>query len=265
MLREKENNLLQVWDKVNDVFEKFVQWFNDSEHYHYIGYLQNREGNNKSDNFILDLLTYKNPEKLSFQTKQELTNYLIDTIAKNDIKWFKDKKIILNYGSNKMDLRNFFFLFHVETCVKLSLASKGEEIYKLPFKLNKANNYDIEHIDSKTDKDIDKLKEDELIVLLKDLQIDFEFEIGKHFQEIIAPIFKDKESTDLWHKENLNYTELQKGVTKVLETIEDLFSNETDQLKDRNVIGNLTILNDSINRSYGNSFFSTKRRLIRVC
>jgi hypothetical protein len=161
-----------------------------------------------------------------------------------------------------MDLRNFFFLFHVETCVKLSLASKGEEIYKLPFKLNKANNYDIEHIDSKTDKDIDKLKEDELIVLLKDLQIDFEFEIGKHFQEIIAPIFKDKESTDLWHKENLNYTELQKGVTKVLETIEDLFSNETDQLKDRNVIGNLTILNDSINRSYGNSFFSTKRRLI---
>lgn len=32
--------------------------------------------------------------------------------------------------------------------------------------------------------------------------------------------------------------------------------------KEKGGIGNLTVLNDSINRSYGNSYFNTKRRLI---
>jgi uncharacterized protein with ParB-like and HNH nuclease domain len=262
-LINRENDLLAVWDKVNSVFEKFVQWFNHEEHYHYIGYLQNREGNRKSDNFILSILNYQdNKTLLGFQTKEALTDYLIQKINEKSRNWFKDKKLRLNYDSDKMELRNFFFLFHVETCVMLSLASKGESIYKLPFILNKANVYDIEHIDSKTDKDIDKLKQNEQLDLLKDLKTDFEFEIGESFKEMISPVFKNNSETDLWQDENIVFTKLPKILETILNKIEDLFSSESDLIIDRNVIGNLTILNVSINRSYGNSFFTTKRRII---
>lgn len=253
---KQTDDLMTVWDKVNEVFEKLLQWYNHPEHYHYIGYLQNKEG--KKRNIILELLSRK------FKTKQELTNYLIDTISNDSKSFLKDNRISIDYNSDKKELRNLFFLFNIESYVSLSQSSKGEEIYRLPFDLYSSVNYDIEHIDSQTEKEVSSLKPEEKMEFLKDLELDFGFEIGKSFQENTTPLFKESVIEDKWKEDNINKEILNKILESTIVIVNEFLEKEPDKLDEnsKNNIGNLTILNDSINRSYGNSYFNTKRRLI---
>lgn len=249
--------LSSIWDDVNEVYEKLLQWYNNPEHYHYIGYLQNKEGK-KSRNIILDVLLN------NFQTKNDLTDYLIECIIAETKHFFKDKKIVLNYRSDKRDLRNFFFLVNIQSYINLSISSNGEEIYKLPFNLYSSISYDIEHIDSKTEKDVSALSKDEKIDFLKDLELDFGFEIGTNFSNIINDLFLDNTLTDKWYNENVILDKLDSSLESILDLVNDFLEKEPDKLTelDKDNIGNLTILNDSINRGYGNAYFNTKRRLI---
>lgn len=247
-----------VWDRVNKVFEKLLQWYNHPQHYHYIGYLRNKE-DRKDKNIILDLLS------LNFETKDELTTKLVTQISEECKSYFKNGSIILNYeASKKTSLRNLFFLLNIESYIHLSQSSKGEEIYRLPFELYSSVNYDIEHIDSQAEKDYDTLKTESKIELLKDLEIDYGYELGNTFTENILPLFKDFEIEDKWHADNLNLEKLNHVFEFTIKAVDDFLEKDSDKLndKEKNGIGNLTILNDSINRSYGNSYFNTKRRLI---
>lgn len=249
--------LSSIWDDVNEVYEKLLQWYNNPEHYHYIGYFQNKEGK-KSRNIILDVLLN------NFQTKNDLTDYLIECIIAETKHFFKDKKIVLNYRSDKRDLRNFFFLVNIQSYINLSISSNGEEIYKLPFNLYSSISYDIEHIDSKTEKDVSALSKDEKIDFLKDLELDFGFEIGTNFSNIINDLLLDYTLTDKWYNENVILDKLDSSLESILDLVNDFLEKEPDKLTelDKDNIGNLTILNDSINRGYGNAYFNTKRRLI---
>ena len=253
---QKTDDLRTVWDKVNEVFEKLLQWYNHPEHYHYIGYMQNKEG--KKGNVILEILSKK------FKTKQELTNSLINTISNDSKSFFKDQKIILDYNSDKKELRNVFFLFNIESYVYLSQSSKGEEIYRLPFNLYNSVNYDVEHIDSQTEKEVSSLKPEAKIEYLKDLELDFGFEIGKHFKESIVTLFNEPNIEDKWKEDNINKEILNEILESTIVIVNEFLEKEHYKLDEnsKNNIGNLTILNDSINRSYGNSYFNTKRRLI---
>ena len=254
---KKSSDLLTVWDKVNKVFEKLLQWFNHSQHYHYIGYLQNKE-ERRDRNIIFDLLSQ------NFETKDDLTTKLVNQISDECKSYFKDRTIALNYESNKSSLRNMFFLLNIESYIHLSQSSKGEEIYRLPFNLYSSVNYDIEHIDSQAEKDKNALKTEAKIELLKDLEIDYGFEIGDNFTGSLLPLFKDLEIDNKWEIDNLILETLDSVFELTVILVDDFLEKDTDKLndKEKNNIGNLTVLNDSINRSYGNSYFNTKRRLI---
>jgi uncharacterized protein with ParB-like and HNH nuclease domain len=259
----KAEDLLTVWDKVNETFEKLMQWYSHPEHYHYIGYLQNRERRLKNENVPLDILCYLNLDTGStFQNKEELTQYLITSISSKSKMFFDQGKIKLKYGDPLPYLRNLFFLFNVETCVKMSLSSSGEEIYRLPFSLNSSSAYDIEHIDSKTEKEITSLKPQEKIEYLRDIETDFAYEIGSAFSKALSGLFSSMDIKDKWADSNIDMLQLDTVLLKALELTDQLFEKDPDRFEDKNVIGNLTLLNDFINRSYGNSFFNTKRRLI---
>lgn len=257
------SHLLEVWDLVNETFEKLTQWYGHPEHYHYIGYLQNRESKSKNENIALDILCCQNKDGSPlFQSKDDLTNYLVENISQKSRAFFDKKKIKLKYGDSQLLLRDLFFLFNVETCVRLSLSSSGEEIYKLPFSLNSTINYDIEHIDSKTEKEAASLSSAEKIEYLKDIETDFAYEIGTSFYDTINGVFKDPYQEKKWEIENIETYQLDQALDNVLQLTDQLFEKDPDRMEDKNVIGNLTLLNNFINRSYGNSFFNTKRRLI---
>lgn len=253
----KSTDLRIVWDLVNKFFEKLLQWYNNSQHYHYIGYLQNKE-DRSNKNIIFDLLTQ------NFETKDDLTRTLINIISDECKYYFNNGAIILHYESKKSFLRNLFFLLNIESYIHLSLSSNGEEIYRLPFDLYSSVNYDIEHIDSQAEKDYNALKTEAKIELLKDLEIDYGYEIGNTFSEGLLPIFKDFEIDDKWKFDNLNQEKLNQVFELTIKLVDDFLEKDSDKLNDQEKggIGNLTVLNASINRSYGNSYFNTKRRLI---
>lgn len=257
-IEETRANLMVVWDQINEVFERFLQWYNHPEHYHYIGFLQNKEGDREVS--ILDILSSE------FDTKQDLTDFLIEKVSNGSNSFFKDKKIVLDYKSDKKQLRDFFFLFNVQSYIQLSKSSKGEEIYRLPFNLFSSIDYDIEHIDSRTEKDIKSLKRNQKLEFLKDLEIDFSSEIGNKFYENISPLFKVEyqDTNEKWDEKNINVGELEKILENTIELINEYLERDSDKLDgdSKDHIGNLTILNDTINRGYGNAYFSTKRRLI---
>lgn len=249
--------LQTVWDKVNKVFEKLLQWYNHSQHYHYIGYLQNKE-ERKEKNIIFDLLSQ------NFETKDDLTSTLVNQISDECKSYFKNGNIALDYQSSKSSLRNLFFLLNIESYIHLSQSSKGEEIYRLPFNLYSSVNYDIEHIDSQAEKDKNALKSEAKIELLKDLEIDYGFEIGDNFTESLLPLFRDLEIDDKWKFDNINQEKIDPVFELTIKLVDDFLEKDSDKMNDKEKggIGNLTVLNDSINRSYGNSYFNTKRRLI---
>lgn len=253
----KSTDLRIVWDLVNKVFEKLLQWYNHSQHYHYVGYLQNKE-DRSNKNIIFDLLIQK------FETKDDLTRTLINKISDECKYYFNNGAIILNYESKKSSLRNLFFLLNIESYIHLSQSSNGEEIYRLPFDLYSSVNYDIEHIDSQAEKDYNALKTEAKIELLKDLEIDYGYEIGNTFTESFLPLFKDFEIDDKWKFDNLNQEKLNQVFELTIKLVDDFLEKDSDKLNDKEKggIGNLTVLNASINRSYGNSYFNTKRRLI---
>lgn len=265
-IKENSDDLQKIWDDCVEIFERINQWYNEPTHFHYIGYLQNRENISKDENVMLDILSYYKDEdkKVSFETKSELTDYLINKIKLNCSNvFFKDKKIRLLYDSkNTKNLRDFFFLFNVEVCCKLSESGNGEEIYRLPFNLHKETQYDIEHIDSQTEKNIGKLKPDELIEFIRDLVIDFEEELKAIFEEKKAQLFIDGDAEKLWENENLNISNLNSILSDFIQVVDEKLSKGANQATEKDSIGNIASLNSTINRSYGNAYYNTKRRRI---
>ncbi|QQU02127.1 DUF262 domain-containing protein [Myroides odoratus] len=255
-LIEKADSLLSVWDRVNNVYEQIVQWYNNTEHYHYIGYLQNKEAAAK--NIVLDILCS------TFKQKQDLTNFLIEEIKKQEQKNLFSGNTIKIYYDNKYrkDLRNLFFLLNIESYINLSLSSKEEAGYRLPFSLYKEIDYDIEHIDSVNDKEITTLDENQKIKFLEDLETDFSNEIGQEFKDVVSELFKDQNLENKWDIDNLIKNRLDHILEQLVELVENHLKKEPDQITNKNSIGNLTLLNSSINRGYGDAYFTTKRRWI---
>ena len=116
------------------------------------------------------------------------------------------------------------------------------DVYKFPFDVLSAQNWDIEHIDSqhtnalKSENDkkkwIDTAKCDLSDILTeKDTLLIQQMEKERNYNEAIALLKKKAKEDDA-----------------------------DDDMK--NSIGNLTLLDASTNRSYGNSLFCTKRRII---
>lgn len=155
---------------------------------------------------------------------------------------------------NKEQIRRLLLLFNIEFINRqyneISERSNTQDdenfIIKFPFKLFKNENWDVEHIDSQTP---DTNDEKGWIETAKE---DLSEELAdKNNQELTDKIndFLKNATTQV------KFTDLHKEICKLSGEVEN--DEET-----KNSIGNLTLLNSDINRSYGNALFPTKRRII---
>ena len=117
---------------------------------------------------------------------------------------------------------------------------------KFPFKLFKKQKWDVEHIDSSNTKNLDS----------KDLQVEWIYhsmiDLG---DKIDNELIQNIELFINGHSKAKPFEDLKKEII----ILADEFSND-EMLKKG--IGNLTLLSSSINRSYGNALFPSKRRII---
>lgn len=242
------------WDTVREYYETFNEWYNNPLWYHYIGFLiyckepiiniyEQYQGKTKRD-FVSSLISL-------IQDKLKVTLTSSGDIEKNGTPVVYDNK-------TKECLKQLLVLYNIEYIVQKNKDNDLSYVV-FPFDLFKIEKWDIEHVDSFTTNPLtDKAQQKEwLETAIEDLD-----EIGINYKTV------DK-ITDLERTAITNFID-GTGTQSTFDEIKLIVSKLADEAltaeessKDaKNSIGNLTLLNADINRSYGNSIFPSKRKII---
>ena len=242
---QRINRVKSFWDEVLKLFHILNEWFNDLELYHYIGFLINyRDSVNK---WLCKWLKDGN-DKLDFKKSvyQEIKDE-IRSVA--DLK--KQYKIDAeSHNPDKTTCKKILLLHNIETIVRQNQNYKSEYeqgvFYKFPFHLYKLENWDVEHIDSNTTNNETNFDTQ------KEILLNFYLGVNSEIQEEIKSYISNK-CADI-----SKYEALKRALKPYGAPAGDALSTE-----EKNQIWNFTLLDRSTNRSYGNSVFAAKRRIIK--
>ena len=226
------------WKTVKDYFQTFMEWYNDLQLYHYVGYLLENK-----DEKLPDLVKEWNEaeDKNSFISylKTEIKN-IINKCPKLDYQYKED-------GDDKRKCKPILLFHNIQTVINQNASILKNDkyqsgvFYKFPFHLYKLESWDVEHIDSNTTNEESD----------KETQIEWLLNVylgaKENVQKKICSYFDSKED---------NKDALFKEIKK------DFPTRKEWKLLDKNKIGNYALLDTSTNRSYGNAIFSAKRRII---
>lgn len=248
---EVEDNQLQTvikdtWYTIIKWFRLMEDWYEDPVLYNYIGLLSRYD-------VSLYAIT-KKYEQLSVESTQDdfisaLKEMVAETLQKIN---YSDDYIDLKYGNRYV--QKLLLFLNVNQLIKQIVAIRHTNedypenddelymspIYKFPFDLFDAQDWDVEHIDSAT---TNALKTDEnKIKWITQARIELANDINENQNEELEQLILEKKYMD------------------AISMLRQLAEEEDDN---KDWIGNLTLLDYQTNRSYGNSLFSEKRRIIQ--
>lgn len=226
----------ECWAKVQEYYRTFVEWYEDLELYHYVGYLL------ACGEKLRDLLNiwHESKDKNDFLTRLKARVYeRVSTVSLND-QYNTD-------GSDKVKSKSILLFHNIQTAINRNQRETEKYnmgvMYRFPFHLYKLESWDIEHINSSTENDL--ADED----ARKEWLVNVYLMASSEDQERIRKYFDKKPKEE----------EKQKIFDEVKESFPEP-KGWTDETK--NQIGNYVLLDSSTNRSYGNAIFSAKRRII---
>lgn len=231
------------WEKIKRIHQTFEEWFNDSTLYHYTGFLiAAREEDSLP--LLVDLIKTwnSNPSKDAF--REALKDKIRDRIRGcNNLETVYEIPQNGERAKAKTACRPLLLLHNIETVLRQNEradSSYGMGVfYKFPFNLFKVEKWDVEHIDSNTENDMER-DEDRIEYLLNIYNA-----VNEDSQQRIEKFVKNPDK-GAWD-------ELGKLVEAPKESLDE---------KEKNQVWNFTLLDSSTNKSYGNSIFSAKRRII---
>lgn len=224
------------WDEIIQLYNKLVDWYNDSFCFHYIGYLTVTGLSNLKS--ILDLSKGK--------TKDIFRDKLKDRIKESFEKTFRmDGHNILAYAIENLHYDHFYrqtqnVLLLYNVLYYVDKMSKN----KFPFELYVKEKWSIEHIvpqKPRKPEDFDQYRlwiKDQLEYRKENVEISVD-------EKIILQALEGKNDFEDLKKDE----ELQERVNKLVDSFED----KTHQ------ISNLVLLDRNSNSSLGNHLFETKR------
>lgn len=240
--RKSQTAVEKCWDCVKRHFLTFREWYDDVSLYHYVGYLINLGDD------IKDLLKMWNECATKDVFRRKLKELIKNKILQCP---HESNQSPLDYqykedGSDKTKCKPILLFHNIQTIINQNSGIKEcslNTFYRFPFGTFKKENWDVEHINSNTtNPEEDENTRSEWLVNVY-LSID-----KNEIKEKIAEYFQDsteEEKNTIW-KEIKDY--LPKPVKWTYE--------------EKNRVWNYTLLDSSTNRSYGNSIFSAKRRII---
>lgn len=242
-------DITKCWGEVKTLFQTINEWFNDLELYHYIGFLVGRfwgEDGIDSVSTILDKWKIANSKKVF------IDDYIFNKIKRSLSNCSDIEKQYEESDSPKRQCRPLLLLYNLQTVITQNQTlTKNEKykqpvFYKFPFHLFKKEKWDVEHIDSNTENELETIKE-KREWLMASLFI-AEGALKTKIQEFLNKDYQDGEDA------HCEFSKL----------CEEISSEPTDKLErqDKDRLWNFTLLDRSTNRGYGNSIFSAKRRVI---
>lgn len=261
--RDFSVTIKENWKKVKKYFQIFEEWFNNLEIYHYVGYITEIKGSKE----IPHLISLWNQSEQTEDFVKELKTYIKKNITKTinleqqyEIDYVDSNGNTKHYPE-KTKAKSILLLHNILTVINQNRQLKDKKeyderiFYKFPFHLFKKESWDVEHIDSNTENQLNELKDQKEWVAYSFEEIN---PLTKNYESLKRDVKKfvcldDKTKEDEF---NLLFSELR---DKILEQV------KSEGLHDNNIknkIGNFTLLDSATNRGYGNALFQTKRRWI---
>lgn len=254
-------SLEDKWQQVRHTFLRLKDMYENPYIYHYVGFLTYCGKKGATPKSLL----------ASMRTKK-ISEFIKDLRGRISEILQRPHNLLreYSYDSKPEALRRLFLIYNIETILfryeeinrnnELSLKQIFE---RFPFELLHKQSWDIEHIASKTDNDFSK--PDDREQWLESIKAD----LGDEFVKIKCSQLeqkynatKKKEDFDLLYKEIMTYCELSLKGSVIPDFDND--SPEGTYKKDKNQLGNLTLLDSHTNRSFHNSLFPRKRRIVLV-
>lgn len=232
----------EEWDTVSKVFHVLEDWYEDVVCYNLIGMLCQYNETLLPKIYIHFRRMRENQSRDDFKEwmKNEIRLQVSDIQVRND-------QIDISYGDSRVF--NLLLLLNVNHLNRQAeQATDGQNkigaIYKFPFAVLTSQDWDIEHIDSFTKNGLKQV--DDQKKWLKTAMADLE------------KVLNENEETKKEVEDMIENDKLMDAINKLRQIAEE--TDAEDQVK--NSIGNLTLLDSTTNRSYGNSLFITKRKKI---
>ena len=232
------------WRKIMDAFHTLEDWYEDTKVYNYVGFLSHC-GIDIAQMYI------KFSQMPDTASKEDLEDFFIDLVRKqlSGIE-VEDKQILATYTNNRDDIFKLLLFLNIDQQnSQYDKAADGEEsfngsIFKFPFDIFDSQKWNVEHIDSYS---TNQLRD------TNDLRDWCSTAIHELEQTSIPSVDKDR------IKELFN----QGSYKDIVERIKGFFEDNNEGEDSKNLIGNLTLLDEKTNKSYGNSLFCTKKRIIQ--
>lgn len=241
--------LLKRWNHVRETYLRLLDFFEDIESYHYIGYLTYCYSSSELSGWI---------KIRSEKTKSDLIETLKDEISKTlPNKSLKE----MSYDDSKTYLRRIFLIHNIET-ILTDYREKNRNIdlelnnsyQRFPFELLYQQVWQIEHIASQTDNILQdsKSQRDWLESSSSDFPDVFAKDNIKYLRETYELKINDIKDSRIEAFKNL--------YNAVLRTLDDEL--EKQKIDNKNSIGNLVLLDSKTNQGYHNALFPAKRRWV---
>lgn len=255
--------LKEKWDRVLDIYSRIMEFYQDVYIYHYIGFWNYYKGGGKGFSLQEMLKRSETLDKCAF--RDSLRKELVSLLNMDEERFSWDALV---YGNDTKNLRGVFLLHNIATILSSydslndSLERHGKGTARtyeyFPFDLLHKQNWDIEHISSQTENDFTSKSDRQ--DWLEGVQADFDFpnaakriandetQEGKQANELLA-LYATLDASD---KDSFNI---------FYEKFVELYDNK---IENKDGLGNLVLLDSHTNRSFHNSLFPRKRRIVII-
>ena len=248
ILLDGKPDIDRIWLSVKRLFLTFEEWYKDYKLYHYVGYLISCSDPTRITDCINNLLTLSKNDKDVF--KQKLKDEIRKTIPGN-----LDE---LEYGDKT--IRKVLLLFNIATVLQTQKSDM-----RFPFNKYKNEDWDIEHVNSQTDKTIED--EPQRRAWIDDI---LDYFVGSIEEDAVDSYVSEEnqsanparrllcqEINQLRQSRKIDDGDFKEAYDKV-----QRFFKEDQPLPNKDSLANLALLDSKTNRSYGNAFFPIKRKRI---
>lgn len=234
-------DLSRFWKDCRAYFVRIMDLYKNPYTYHYIGYLTYTEGNNKIDDWV----------KVYKESGLKGCIEQLKSKVRESISGLGDLEKITYSDTCKATLRKIFILhniqtilIHYETIKKANLGLRFS-YEQFPFELLYSQRWDIEHIASQTENPLTKIQDCK----------DWIASVRADYSEIFVQRPDLNNEIDLFEKDSK--IEMFKQIYN-----EIVSSAEKNSPQNKDGLGNLVLLDSHTNRSYHNSLYKRKRKII---
>lgn len=218
-----------VWDDtILELFNTFLEWYNDVELYHYIGYLIAIKKFNIGE-------LYKN------WITQESKSSFLNSLKKEIYDSLKNR--VDESRKEKRSCRDILLFHNIQTSIQLNKTGSVQDSmdtfsYRFPFDVFKKEQWDVEHIEPETQCDFSRPEDQDSYI--------------KCFRTVSDNEPNFHETNDSDNNKNISFEDFLKEHPYQVELDEDA----------KNSLKNYVLLDSKTNRSYKNAIFPVKRSII---